>query len=233
VLLLALAGIAAWPRLTTSLSAFMPYAAGFGAIVVFFEMLTGQLPVAAAWMMTLTLAVGRDTGQLPGKRILVVALGGMAAFGFGAVVTVIAKQLLALALVETNVGEQFLSHLHFYMGVPASEEGWPGILVPLGRLVRKSNVLTYGNKSASYVLIAAAALTWIAVAIRGWQQRHSQYGLDVVILITAALIPVVWVFLLPRHTYIHAAFMVRMLVVPISLAPIAFFWPHATTGISR
>lgn len=233
VLLLSLAGIAAWPRLTASLSAIMPYAAGFGAIVVFFEMLTGQLPLAAAWMVAMTLAAGRDTGELQGKRILAVVLGGAAAFGFGAVVTVVAKQLLALPLANAFVGEKFLSHLQFYMGVPASEEGWPGILVPFGRLVRKSYVLTFGNKFAGYALITATVLTWMAVAIRGWRQRRSQYGLDAAILIAAALIPVVWVFLLPRHTYIHAAFMARMLVAPISLAPIALCWPHAAAGTSR
>lgn len=42
-----------------------------------------------------------------------------------------------------------------------------------------------------------------------------------------ALVPAVWTLLLPRHTYIHAAFMVRMLVVPISLAPLAWCWPAA------
>jgi hypothetical protein len=30
------------------LGTIVPYAAGFGAIVVFFEMLTGQLPIAIA-----------------------------------------------------------------------------------------------------------------------------------------------------------------------------------------
>lgn len=233
VLLLSLAGIAAWPRLTSSLGALLPYAAGFGAIVVFFEMLTGQLPLAAAWMVAMTLAAGRDTGELQGKRPLAVTLGGVAAFGFGAVVTVVAKQLLALPLAEAMVGEQFLSHLHFYMGVPASVEGWPGILVPFGRLVRKSYVLTFGNKFAGYVLIAVSVLTWMAVAIRGWRQRRGQYGLDVTILIAAALIPMVWVFLLPRHTYIHAAFMVRMLVAPISLGLIALCWPYAAARTSR
>jgi hypothetical protein len=64
------------------------------------------------------------------------------------------------------------------------------------------------------------------VAIRGWRRRHSDYGRDVLILVSAALVPAAWVFLMPRHTHIHAGFMVRMLVVPISLAPLALCWPH-------
>jgi len=75
------------------------------------------------------------------------------------------------------------------------------------------------------------ALTWVVAAIRGWRAREHPHGRDILILVSAALIPIGWVLLLPNHTYIHAPFMVRMLVVPISLAPLALCWPTARSAL--
>jgi hypothetical protein len=225
LLLLALAPIATRPRLAIDLNTIVPYAAGFGATVVFFEMLTGQLPTAVAWLTALTLAAARDEERPEGVGAPVVALAAFIGFGLGAAATVLVKQILAFALAEPNAGIQFLAQLRQYMGVPSSEGSWPGILVPFGALIRASSILTYGHKLAGYGLIATIVLTWFAAAMRGWRRRNSDDGRDVLIIVSAALIPVAWVLVMPRHTDIHAGFMVRMLVVPISLAPLAVFWP--------
>ena len=227
LLLLALAAIAAWPRMAVGFGTIVPYAAGFGATVVFFEMLTGQLPIAIAWLAALTLAAGRDEGRLGNVAAPTVTLAAVTAFGLAAAATVVAKQIMAALLAEPQAGEAFLTQLGFYMGVPESEGNWPGILLPFARLMQQSKMLTFGKTLAGYVLVAATGLIWLAAAIRGWCERYSERGRDVLILVSAALIPVAWVFLLPRHTYIHATFMVRMLVVPISLAPLALCWPPA------
>jgi hypothetical protein len=55
-LLLGLAAVIARPRVTIGLRGIAPYAAAFGCVTAFFEMLTGQLPIAAAWLAALTLA---------------------------------------------------------------------------------------------------------------------------------------------------------------------------------
>jgi hypothetical protein len=225
LLLLGLAAIAAYPRMTIRLGTIVPYAAGFGAIVVFFEMLTGQLPTAIAWLAALTLAVGRDEERPGGVAAPTIALAAVTAFVLAAAVTVIAKQIMAVVLAEPRAGADFLAHLGLYMGMPESEPNRPGILRPFAQLVRRSHMLTFGNTSAGYGLVAATALAWLAAAMRGWRDRHSEHGRDMLILISAAFVPVAWVFLLPNHTYLHATFMVRMLVVPISLAPLALCWP--------
>jgi hypothetical protein len=225
LLLLALAGIAAWPRMTVGLGTIVPYAAGFGATVVFFEMLTAQLPVAIAWLAAMVLATGRDAGRAGDVAAPMVTLAAVTAFGLGAAVTVITKQIMAVLIAEPRAGAVFLSNLSLYMSVPESHGNWPGILIPFARLVRHSKMLTFGNTLVGYGLVAAAGLAWLAAAIRGWYGRDSEHGRDVLILVSAALVPVAWVFLLPNHTAMHAAFMVRMLVVPISLAPLALCWP--------
>lgn len=234
-LLLALAAVAAWPRLARQRDTLVPYAAAFGAIVVFFEMLTGQLPIAVAWLAALVLAAVRD-GTQPGPRApLAMALTAVCAFTAGAVATVAVKQGIAMLLTDHQPGGDFVAQLQLYMSIPPSEFGVPGIFLPFARLIRHSDKLTYGYAWAGYLVVVALAASWLVAAWRGWRQRHSGYGRDVLTLALAALVPVGWVLLLPNHTNIHAAFMVRMLVLPAALVPLALWWPQpdAPTGPGR
>src|SRR5262249_39726172 len=160
-------------RMAVSLGTIVPYAAGFGATVFFFEMVTGQLPIAIAWLTALTLAAARDEEQPGGVAAPTVALATATAFGLAAAATVIAKQIVAAVLVEPRAGADFLWQLSFYMGVPESGSNRLGILRPFARLVRQANVLTFGNARAGYVLVAATGLAWLAAAIRSWWGRHS------------------------------------------------------------
>jgi hypothetical protein len=105
----------------------------------------------------------------------------------------------------------------------------PGILLPFARLALKSSMLTFGSSRVAYALLALAGLAGIAAAALGWRARREERGQDRLLLLAAALVPAVWVCLLPTHTYIHATFMVRILVVPLSLAPLALLWPRART----
>jgi hypothetical protein len=225
LLILMLAGFIVLSSRFNDFHAPVIFASAFGCAVIYFEMTTGQLPVAAVWLIVLTLAVGRDRMGVGDWEVPYLVLTTTLAFGFGAMVTILTKQVIASLFVETGVSNQFLSHLRFYMEIPDSEEGWPGILVPFGRLIRKSHVLTFYNETAGYGLLWGAAVVWIIAILRGlrqWSRRQARA--DLLILVVAALIPAIWVFLLPRHTYNHAVFMVRMLVAPISLAPIALHW---------
>jgi len=225
-LLLGLVVVMAWPRVTIDFRGIVPYAAAFGCVIAFFEMLTGQLPIAAAWLAALTLASNRDQGQAGAVvDARVAAPTAVAAFAVGAAATLLIKQAIAVSLTEPGVIDQFASNLRHYMSVPDYERGWPGMLEPFGRLFRKSGNLTYGHAVAGYVLVVAMVFTWLAAAIRGWRARHDDHWPDRLMVLGAALIPAVWVLVLPNHTYIHAGFMVRILVAPLALAPVALFWP--------
>ena len=207
--------------------ALVPYAAGFGALVGS-EMTTGQYPVAAAWLAALALAARRDRGRPEIGAAATTALAAMVVFCLAAAATMAAKHVAADLLTEPQArGETFLGQARLYMGVPESDGRVPGFLLPFLRLVQKSNMLTFGRTWAGYVLIAAAGLAWLGAAIRGWKERHTAPGRDVLLLTGVALIPVAWVFALPQHMNMHAAFMVRILVIPISLAPLALIWPGA------
>ena len=149
----------------------------------------------------------------------------MVAFGLSAVATGISEQILAIVFVEPNAGTAFLSQLGLYMGLPEQGTTKLGMASPFVRLAQESKMLTFGNSAAGYGLVVATALTWLLAAVRGWIERRTECGRDVLFLVVLALAPAAWVVLLPNLTYIHATFIVRILVVPISLALLALCWP--------
>jgi hypothetical protein len=223
LLLLALVPLAVWPRIAMKPDTIGPYAAAFGATVVFFEMFTGQIPTGAVWLAAMTLAARRDRGPQDGSTTALV-LAAVAAYGLGAAGTVILKQGLAIVVADVPAGGPFVGHLREYMQIPASQGRWPGILLPFLSLVKNARTLTYGSRLAGYGLVAANALAWIAAAALGWRSRHTERGRDVLTLVVASLIPVAWTLLFLNHTYVHAWFMVRMLVGPIALSALALSW---------
>jgi hypothetical protein len=230
LLLFALACLVARPRMAAQATSIVPYAAGFGAAVVFFEMLTGQLPVAAAWLAALTLAAHRDTHGPNGGHGLAVAVAALASFGLGAGATVVVKQVLAIAVAEPAAGAHFLTQLRSYMGVPSSSSGIPGILLPFAKLLRNVDMLTYGSTLPGYGLVASGTVAWLTTAAVAWRYRKTVAGSDRLLLLGMTMIPAAWVLLLPQHTYVHAPFIVRILIVPLSLTAAAAFWPRGGVG---
>lgn len=234
LLLLALSIVAAQPKIASKTASVMPYAAGFGAAVVFLEMLTGQFPTAAAWLAALTLAASRDEQRSGSDSAVGVIVAAVFAFGLGGILTVMMKQLLAFLLVEPAAGEQFMMQLRQYTSIPASDGDWFGILLPFTRLVRRMSMLTFGNVWAAYCLVAISGILWLYVVVNGLRERRSTSGQDGLLLFLMALIPVVWVLLMPRHTYIHATFMIRIFIVPLSLLPLVLYWPDGKVmGVER
>jgi len=228
LVLLGVAVLALWAMKTPTLAFLLPYAAVFGSAVVFMEMLTGQLPVAAAWIAVMALAVIRDKGLLPGKNGYQLVLYALIAFGVGAVLTVLIKQLLAYAVIDPDAVDVFSGHLRLYMSIPEPRDGIPGFLLAFGRMAQKFSVLVYGRTRIGYLILALVGLTWITNLLLAYRNRHNQFGKDAAAMVLIASIPLLWILLLQTHTYIHAEFMVRILVVPISLAPLPFLWKRSS-----
>jgi hypothetical protein len=105
-------------------------------------------------------------------------------------------------------------------------------LVRLPVLVR--TILVVGLLNVLFLLLlVAVAVCWIVGAARAWRDRGVEGNVDRTLLLVAAIMPLCWVLLLPRHTYIHAVFMVRILVASIALAPLAAWWPVDREGRYR
>ena len=224
-LLLGLAVLAARPRVALDFDTLVPFAAGFGAVIVFFEMLTGQLPVAAAWLVAGVAAARHDHARDARGGMLMPAFAALAAFAVGGLATVAIKQVLALTLADPDAGRAFMSHLDLYVDVPDRAGRRPGILLPFIRLWDRASLLTYGSHRAGHALVSLIAVAWLAGAARAWHERAHAPDAARIVLLAAALAPLAWVLLLPQHTYLHATFMVRILVASIALAPVAALWP--------
>lgn len=220
-----LAIVAAEPRIARTWDAAVFYAAGFGAVVAFLEMLSGHTAVAGAWTFVIVLASARDGGAAP-EAALVAAVAAFVAFASGAAATVVVKQILGVLAVGGTAAVEFFGHLQKYAGAPTSDGAVSALARPFVNVLHSTKMLTYGNVAAAHVLVIAAAAAWVAAAVRGWRLRRSAAGRDVLALAAIALLPVAWVLVLRTHTAIHALFMVRIFVVTVSAALAALAWPR-------
>lgn len=209
---------------------FLPFCGAFGALVVYFECLSGQLPTAAGFLFAtsyanMTSATGSDGSRTAAWRFAVV---GITAFALGAVITVIAKQLLVVSFVRDGALGGFVAHLQFYLSPALSDGHLPAVFHPFVRLMRSVNTLTYNCRPASWMLMASSALAWgVSLALIAWRMRATRSTRllsDYLALAGAAAVMVVWVLLLPTHTSIHAGFVVRMAILPIALGWAALVW---------
>ncbi|MFL5606708.1 MAG: hypothetical protein ACJ8AD_09705 [Gemmatimonadaceae bacterium] len=196
--------------------------------MVFFEMLTGQLPIAAAWLAALVLATARDESQPGALDARLRSVAALGAFAIGGVITVAVKQVLAALFAEPQAGAVFARKLGAYAGMPAPRNGIPGVFLPYIELVHHMHVLTDWNYFAGKLLAAVLALALLSAVAHGWRQRRTVEGRDVLFLVGLTLLPAVWVLILPNHTFMHTSFMVRMMVVPISLSSVALMWPRTS-----
>jgi hypothetical protein len=231
--LLILVPLARWRRIAMTTDLIVPYAAAAGAGLAFFEMFTGQLPTAAPWLAVMTLAAASDAERdrkrdsepgLP-SRPRYRALSAFVAFGLAAGLTVLVKQALGFALATPEAGALFMSQLIHYLNLPPPQGGTPVFLLPFTALIDSSMTLTYGSRSAGYGLLAAVAIVLLAAGVRAWRRRTTEDGRQALTIVALALVPIGWVLVFPGHTYFNAGIMVRMFVVPTSLAPLALIWP--------
>jgi hypothetical protein len=211
------------------------FSAAFGALVVYFEFLTGQLPTAVAFLFAAAYALASDAagsarpGTADGGRWFAwrTATVAVAAFAAGAALTLVIKQALAAAALGPGALSAFSGSLQRYMGsAPAGHV--PDVLRPFSELYRWGRILTYNSTGGAAALFAASALAWLvaaAAALRLHLARHDRQTLpDLAALAVAASVIVVWVLVLQNHTFYHARFMVRIAMVPVALSAAAAAW---------
>jgi hypothetical protein len=227
VMMVWLAGLAWWMGRARRLDAFPVVAALFGATAIFFDVMLGTVQTAIAWLAALSAAAamdraGDERGSSAEAAWAPVRMAGVAggAFVAGAGMSLAIKQLLASALIDPGAAGNFGGKLSLYMQVPPPG-GVRGILVPFAHLWSSAGVLGYGHAKPVELLVVLAVVAWAVAAglALGGKARPA-----VVVLLAAAGGPVMWTLFVPTHTAIHARLVVRMLVVPVTLAPLALWW---------
>jgi len=205
------------------------YCAGYGAVVVNFEFMTGQLPTAAGFLFPLIYTVALSTPGSTRRGAWRLAGSGLLAFGLGVGLAVGVKQVLALIAFGSRPLESFAMNLSFYMGSATSDYPLPEPLLPFARFVDAAETLTYGSEGAAYALYAASCLAWVlggylAFSRRLRKRRERETRSDYLALVVGAALVIVWILSFQTHTYHHAEFMVRISIVPIGLGWAALVW---------
>ena len=226
VVMLGLACLIFWHRKVMDASMLIPFCASFGATVVYFEMLTGPLPIAAGLLFPAAYLLSRLTNPVDTTihHHFHMAAMALAAFTMGAIITVGVRVLVAATLSQPSGLDTFMGNLGLYTLPVDSTTYVPGFLRPVGRLLRRGTVLTYGSHWGLAVLYASAALSWLAGMWLAYRRATYLSWADLLAFVIGAASVPVWTVILQTHTFMHADFMARILIVPISLGWAAMLW---------
>jgi hypothetical protein len=224
MLVLGLVGLLSWPRLSGKLERLVLYCAVYGALIVYLEFMTGLLPTAAGLLFPAVYAVKGADSTIESRERWHASMAALTAFGLGAGLTVALKLGLSVAVFGPTAIDSLFANLVYYMDQATSDVPLPRLLLPFARLYRKGTTMTYGSEIGANLLFASAIASWlIAAFIAVARKEHGRIG-DLFAAAIGPVIVVIWILLFQTHTFGHAVFMVRMMIVPISLGWTALAW---------
>jgi hypothetical protein len=247
LVMLGLAAMFVWRDRLSRLATLVPFCAVYGAGVVYLEFLTGQLPTAAGLLFPTAYLIARarpEPHDRP-REAWRFAFAALVAFGVGAVLTVVIKQILAVTLLGPEALASFLEYLQRYVNPSPSAslqhfgETWSSsnhnlvwsslkaIYVVLG----EGYVLTYGSKPAALLLYGAGVLAWLTAGYLAFRRAGHWAWSDLLAMAAGAGIVAAWALLFQTHTTLHKFWMVRMLIVPLSMGWGAVAWQLATSPV--
>jgi hypothetical protein len=184
----------------------------YGAVVIYFEFLTGQLPTGAGLIFATGFALGyrQDGSARRGWISAISSLGGMVA---GAVMTVAIKQAITFAMLGPEGLRMFQQNLAHYTGVESSD-GLTLYLDAFRSLPGEFYAFTDHIPGGTQAMVLMFAASWLAALLLAiWQRR---WAIPVGWFFAALAIPA-WIILMPRETVEHPSYFVRILIVPIAL----------------
>jgi hypothetical protein len=215
-----------WYGKFTDASRLVPFCALFGAVVVYFEMLTGPLPIAAGLLFPAVYVLARISNR-DGTAIkdhFRLATRALIAFAMGAIITVGVRVFVAATLVDPSGLDTFAGNLALYVQPVDSTTYVPGFIRPLGRLFRRGTILTYGSPWALAVLYTSVAIAWFVSMWLAYRRATRLGWADLLAFVIGVASVPVWTVILQTHTFMHADFMTRILIVPIALGWAAMLW---------
>jgi hypothetical protein len=224
------------------------FCALYGAVLVYLEFLTALLPTGAGLLVSLVYLASRTRNGEDGEPGTAwrLALTALVAFGVGAVACVAIKQILAVLVVGPKSALVFAEYLHRYVnpspGAALRHFGdtwtspddpllWSSVKT-LHVVLTQGHMLTYGSDRAALVLYGACALSWLAAAWIAFRSPRPGSRSDFLGCAAGVAIVVAWALAFQTHTTIHKWWMVRMLLVPLSLGWGALAW-QLLSSVSR
>jgi hypothetical protein len=245
LVILGIAALLHWRERLSRLGALVPFCAVYGAGVVYFEFLTGQLPTAMGLLFPTAylIARSRPSPDDQPRQAWHFAVAALMAFVLGALLTVGIKQILAAAIVGPGELKTFLVYLRRYVNPspeasmnhfrqtwasPDDSIAWSSLRA-IYVVVGEGYVLTYGSKSAAVVLYAAGAIAWLSAAYVAFRRAAWSASSDLLAMAAGVAIVVAWTLAFQTHTTIHKFWMVRMMLVPLSMGWGALAWQLVAT----
>ena len=229
VAILGLCGLVVARTRLSRLEALVPYCAAYGSALAYFEGLTGPLPTAAALLLPMAYAMGVSrSGGAAGRDGWRLALGGVAAFALGAGLTIAFKQILVMIALGPDPVLGFLHKLQTRTAPVESSGEAPSLLLPFEALYTNRSVLTYGSFTWADLLLASSAVAWICAALLGLRRGHR--STDFFAFVAGAAIVAAWIAAFQQHTFMHAPFMVRLLMPVIALGWASLSWQVARSA---
>lgn len=208
-----------------SVRQYMLLCSAFGAALAYMEFLTGLLPTAAAFLLPLGYFAAGSLGAPQatlGYRWRF-AIVGLAGFGLGVILTVLVKQLLAAFVIGWQVVDAFTNNLDYYLQTPDTELN-NRLLVSAYTVVaiirRWGATLAYGSSWGALFLFVSSAVAWTTALVLAVRSRHAASVSAVAACAAGASLIMVWIFVLPTHTFYHH-YMVRIMIAPLALGWVA------------
>jgi hypothetical protein len=214
----------------------LPFAAVYGAGLVYFEYFIGLLPTAAGFLFPLVyLTVVASAGDPDRyRRAWLLAIATWTAFVIGGAATVVINQVLGALFADPQALGTFSTFLLHYLGsgtdatgaaapVPAPEFTFIELFVTL---LLRGATLTYGSKTGAAALWLVGGIGWLVALWLAWRRRTIEAWSDFLAFTSGPLAVLAWVVLFSTHTFIHADFIVRIMIVPLALGWGAALWQY-------
>jgi hypothetical protein len=224
------------------------FCALYGAVLVYLEFLTALLPTGAGLLVPLVYLASRARNGPDGAPATAwrLALTALVAFGVGAVACMAIKQILAVIVVGSKSALVFAEYLQRYVNPspgaalrhfgdtwtsPDDSLLWSSVKT-LYVLLTQGHMLTYGSHRAALVLYGACTVSWLAAGWIAFGSRRAGARSDFLGCAAGVAIVVAWALGFQTHTTIHKWWMVRMLLVPLSLGWGVLAW-QLLSSVSR
>jgi hypothetical protein len=221
----------------------LPFCAVFGAGLVYLEYFIGLLPTAAGFLFPLVYLTVVTTSAATDRhrRAWLLAIASWVAFVVGGAMTVVINQLLGALFADPQALGIFSTFLLHYLGsgsealgaaapVPAPSFTFLDLFVTL---LMRGVTLTYGSRIGAAGLWLVGGIGWLVAFWLTWQRRTAEGWSDFLAFTSGPVAVLAWVVLFSTHTYIHADFIVRIMIVPLALGWGAALWQYRASSADR
>ena len=221
----------------------LPFCAVFGAGLVYLEYFIGLLPTAAGFLFPLVYLTVVTTSAATDRhrRAWLLAIASWVAFVVGGAMTVVINQLLGALFADPQALGVFSTFLLNYLG-SASDAVGAAAPVPaptfsyielFEKLLLRGTTLTYGSLIGAAGMWLVGGIGWLFAIWLTWRRRTAEAWSDFLAFTSGPLAVFAWIVLLSTHTYIHADFIVRIMIVPLALGWAAAFWQYQFSSAAQ